>query len=60
MYSKSKKQSDDFVESINYLEEVIDELVYKRNNKDLVITFTRTEKNKIIDINIKINKNGTT
>jgi hypothetical protein len=60
MYSKIKKETDDFVEGMDYLEEVIDELAYKMHDKRLTFEFTRIEKNKVIDINIKINKNGTT
>jgi len=60
MYSKRKKETDDFVEGMDYLEEVIDELAYKMYDKELTFEFTRVEKNKVIDINIKINKNGTT
>ena len=60
MYSKKKKETDDFVEGMDYLEEVIDELAYKMYDKELTFEFTRVEKNKVIDINIKINKNGTT
>ena len=60
MYSKRKKETDDFVEGMDYLEEVIDELAYKMHDKGLTFEFTRVEKNKVIDINIKINKNGTT
>jgi|AntRauTorcE11897_2_1112592.scaffolds.fasta_scaffold29750_5 hypothetical protein len=60
MYSKRKKETDDFVEGMDYLEEVIDELAYKMYDKGLTFEFTRVEKNKVIDINIKINKNGTT
>jgi hypothetical protein len=60
MYSKRKKETDDFVEGMDYLEEVIDELAYKMHDKELTFEFTRVEKNKVIDINIKINKNGTT
>jgi len=60
MYSKRKKETDDFVEGMDYLEEVIDELAYKMYDKELTFEFTRVRKNKVIDINIKINKNGTT
>jgi hypothetical protein len=60
MYSKRKKETDDFVEGMDYLEEVIDELAYKMYDKGLTFEFTRVEKNKVIDINIKINKNATT